>query len=191
MDTVRFNTELTDEEHYQVYLARNHEEDYCTIRDTARIMLRFFWGRSFHPFTVIRLENRPEFYDSVGVVKKYEEWFAMYKEDVRRINHDCPLRKDDKCYGKVYPFIHRQGVELLPVNQPPKVLATLDSIGFWKMRPNYSAGSHTDGSNWTLQVYYKGKYHEVSTDLQQHPIKQVCLRLLKLSGHPAKPDEIY
>ncbi|AII52485.1 hypothetical protein N008_10925 [Hymenobacter sp. APR13] len=191
IDTVRFNTELTDEQRRQVFYVRNHEEDYLTIRDTSRIMLRFFWSRSFHPFTVVRLENRPEFYDSAGVVKKYEEWFATYKQDIRRINHDCPTRKDDRCYGKVLPFVHRQGVEILPVNQRPPLLALLDSIGFWQMRPVYSAGAHTDGSNWTLQVYYKGKYHEVSTDLQRHPIKLVCLRLLKLSKYPAKPDEIY
>jgi len=42
-----------------------------------------------------------------------------------------------------------------------------------------------------LQVYYHGKYHEVSTDMDKHPIKLICLRMLKLSGYKPKLEEIY
>lgn len=189
MDTVRFNSKLTDKQRQQVYLARNNEEDYTKLRDTARIMLRFFWWRAFDPYVVVRLENRPEIYDSSRVRRIYQEWFALYKEDISRLNHDCPVRINERCTGKPYPFVHQQHVELLPVNKTPAILKMLDSIGFWKMKPVYQAGPHTDGSDWMLEVYYKGKYKQVSTDRQQHPLKAVCLRLLQLSGY--KPKRVY
>ncbi|GAA4382709.1 hypothetical protein GCM10023186_23340 [Hymenobacter koreensis] len=191
MDTVRFNTKLTPEQRAQVFYKRNYEEDYRELRDTSRVVLRFFWWRAFDPFVIVRLENRLELQDSASTWKRYEEWFATYKEDISRLNHDCPVRKNGKCYGKPHPFIHRQGVQILPVNQTPALLAALDSMDFWNMRKEYPADAHTDGSNWTLQVYYKGKYREVTTNRERHPIKSVCLRLLKLSGYPVKPERIY
>ena len=193
MDTVRFNSKLTAEQRTQVFYKRNFEEDYQKINDTTRIALRFFWWRSFHPYTVIRLENRPEVEidTSTGKRNTYTEWFATYKIDVQRLNHDCPERRGSRCYGKVRPFIWQQNVSLLPANRTPSVIATLDSIGFWGMKADYLDAPHTDGSNWTLQVYRHGKFHEVSTDMQNHPIKRVCLQMLKLSGYKLKKEEIY
>lgn len=191
IDTVRFNSKLTDTQRKQVYFARNNEENYKTLTDTNRIMLRFYWYRSFHPYVVVRLENRPEVYDANGARKIYAEWFALYKEDISRLNHDCPVRINDKCAGKPYPFVHQEHVELLKVNHTPAILSELDSIGFWKMKSLYEAGPHTDGSSWTLEVYYKGKYKQVSTDQERNPIKGICLKMLKLSAYNVKPDEIY
>jgi len=193
IDTVRFNDNLTPEQSKQVYYKRNFEEDYKQIEDTARVALRFFWYRSFHPYTVVRIENRPENYmaDSSGKQAVYTEWFAVYKINIQRLNHDCPARKGDKCSGKVRPYLWQQNVNLLLVNKTPAIIAALDSIKFWNMKEVYASPAHTDGSNWTLQVYYHGKYHEVSTDMQSHPIKQICLRMLKLSGYKLKSREIY
>jgi hypothetical protein len=192
IDTVRFNSKLTDVQRKQVYLVRNNEEDYKMLSDTARIALRFFWWRAFHPYLVVRVENRPEVYDSSGVRKLYEEWFALSKEDITRLNHDCPVEKDDKCFGKPFPFVHQQKVALLKVNETPSVVKQLKDIGFWQMKSEYnSPGIHTDGSNWTLEVYYKGKYKSVSTDIPNESIKKVCLEMLKTSGYKIKPDEIY
>ena len=191
MDTGRFNTKLSEEQRQQVFYHRNNEEDYQTLQDTSRIALRFFWSRSFDPFVIIRLENRPEYYNSAGLNRRYEEWFAMYKEPIQRLNHDCPVRQNDRCSGRVAPYVHQQGVQILPVNQTPALLVALDSVGFWKMKPAYPAGPHTDGSNWTLQVYYKGKYKEVTTDLPDHPLKLICLRMIRLSKYPVKKDRIY
>ena len=191
IDTIRFNSKLTGEQRKQVYFARNNEENYKSLTDTNRVMLRFYWYRSFHPYVVVRLENRPEVYDSSGVRKIYTEWFALYKEDIPRLNGDCPVRINDKCTGKPYPFVHQEHVELLKVNYTPVILNALDSIGFWKMKPLYEAGPHTDGSNWTLEVYCKGKYKQVSTNQEQNPIKVICLKMLKMSGYSVKPDEIY
>ena len=166
IDTVRFNSNLTDAQRKQVYLVRNNEEDYEKLNDTARIALRFFWWRAFHPYLVVRIENRPEVYDSSGVRKLYEEWFALSKEDVARLNHDCPVRKGDKCFDKPFPFVHQQRVVLLKINEIPSVVKQLDAIKFWQMNSEYnSPGMHTDGSNWTLEVFYKGKYKAVSTDI--------------------------
>jgi len=193
MDTVRFNSNLTSEQREQVYYKRNFEENYKRIKDTTRVALRFFWWRSFHPYTVVRLENRPqvEINNSSGKRTVYTEWFATYKVDVQRLNRDCPERRGNKCYGEQRPFVWQQNVCVLPANKTPAVIAALDSIGFWQMKANYADASHTDGSNWTLQVYYHGRFQEVSTDMQTHPIKRICLRMLKLSGYKPKQDEIY
>ena len=185
IDTVRFNSKLTDAQRKQVYLVRNNEESYKTLTDTNRIMLRFYWYRSFHPYVVVRLKNRPEVYDSSGVRKIYTEWFALYKEDISRLNHDCPVRIKNRCTGKPYPFVHQKHVELLKVNHTPVVLNALDSIGFWEMKPSYEEGPHTDGSSWTLEVYYKGKYKQVLTDQEQNPIKGICLKMLELEQFPS------
>lgn len=193
MDTVRFNTKLTAEQSAQVFYKRNNEENYRDLHDTARVALRFFWWRAFHPFVIVRVENRPEIWDSAGVRKVYEEWFATYKQGVSRLNHDCPVRQNDQCSGKPLPFVHRQGVEILPVNQPPPLLAVLDSVDFWHLPADTATEAHTDGSSWTLQVYYKGRYRELSTNTTaaNHPLKRICRRMIKLSGYPVKPNEIY
>lgn len=193
IDTVRFNDNLTPEQRKQVYYKRNFEENYKQIEDTTRVALRFFWYRSFHPYTVVKLENRPqgEVDDSTKKIITYAEWFATYKIDVPRLNRDCPVRRNGKCYGDLRPFVWQQNVNVLPPNKTPALIAALDSIGFWRMKAQYLSGPHTDGSNWTLEVYYRGKYHEVSTDMQSHPIKQICLRMLKLSGYKLKSREIY
>lgn len=192
-DTVRFNSELTPDQKAQLFYKRNYEEDYRTLHDTARVALRFFWWRAFHPFVIIRIENRPQVWDSAGVRKVYEEWFATYKQDVARLNNDCPVRKNDRCFGKPLPFVHRQGVEILPVNCQPALLAMLDSVDFWHLPADTTKEAHTDGSNWTLQVYYKGRYRELSTNTTaaRHPLKSICRRMIKLSGYLVKPDEIY
>ena len=191
-DTVRFNSNLTDAQRKQVYLVRNNEEDYEKLNDTARIALRFFWWRAFHPYLVVRVENRPEVYDSSGVRKLYEEWFALSKENVARLNHDCSVRKGDKCFDKPFPFVHQQRVALLKINEMPSVVKQLDAIKFWQMNSEYnSPGIHTDGSNWTLEVFYKGKYKVVSTDIPNESIKKICLEMLKASGYKTKSDEIY
>jgi hypothetical protein len=191
IDTVRFNTELTDEQQKLVYLTRNNEEDYELLKDTNRVALRFFWWRAFHPYVVVRLENRPELHYSGGKLKVYEEWFALYKENVQRLNHDCPMQIDDKCYGKPYPFVHQQNINILKVNEVPQVVAKLADSGFWDMKSEYMSGLHTDGSSWTLEVYSKGKYKQVTTDLEQHPIKSICLEMLRLTGKKVEPKYIY
>ena len=190
IDTVRFNSNLTDEQRKQVYFARNNEEDYEKLTDTSRIMFRFYWYRSFHPYVIVRLENKPELYDSSGVNKTYTEWFALYKEDISRLNHDYPVRLNDKCSGKPYPFVNEEHGVLLKANHIPSVINALDSIGFWKMKPLYEAEPHTDGSSWTLEVYYMGKYKQVSTDQKRNPIKSICLKMLKLSAYNVKPNKI-
>ena len=192
IDTVRFNSNLTDAQRKQVYLIRNNEEDYEKLTDTARVALRFFWWRAFHPYVVVRVENRPEIRDSSGVRKLYEEWFALYKEDILRLNHDCPIEKDGKCFGKPLPFIHQQHVVLLKVNEMPHIVKELSALGFWQMKPAYNPGPpSTDGSSWTLEVFYKGKYKEVTTDMPNEPIKKLCLEMLKMSGYKPKANEIY
>jgi len=192
IDTVRFNSNLTVAQGRQVYLVRNNEEDYEKLTDTARIALRFSWWRAFHPYIVVRVENRPEVYDSSGVRKLYEEWFALSKENIMRLNHDCPVRRGDKCFGKPFPFVHQQKVVLLKTNETPSVVKQLDAMGFWQMKSEYnSPGIHTDGSNWTLEVFYKGKYKVVTTDIPNESIKQLCLEMLKMSGYKLKANEIY
>ena len=192
IDTVRFNSNLTHVQRKQVYLVRNNEEDYEKLTDTARIALRFFWWRAFHPYVVVRVENRPEIRDSSGVRKLYEEWFALYKEDISRLNHDCPVEKGDRCFGKPFPFIHQQHVVLLGHNAVPHIIEELGASGFWQMKPVHSAGPpSTDGSSWTLEVFYKGKHKEVTTDMPNEPIKKICLEMVKMSGFEPKPDEIY
>lgn len=192
VDTVRFDSNLTKAQRKQVYLVRNNEEDYEKLKDTSRIALRFFWWRAFHPYLVVRVENRPEVYGSNGVNKLYEEWFALSKEDITRLNHDCPINKNDKCFGKPFPFVHKQNVVLLKANEIPMVVKQLDDIKFWQMKSVYnSPGFHTDGSSWTLEVFYKGKYKIVTTDIPNESIKKICLKMLKSSGYKVKPDEIY
>ena len=192
IDTVRFNSNLTDAQQREVCLIRNNEEDYEKLTDTARIALRFFWWRAFHPYMVVRVENRPEIRDSSGVRKLYEEWFALYKEDISRLNHDCPVEKDGKCFGKSLPFTHQQNVVLLNVNEIPNIVKELDAMRFWQMKPSYnSIAPHTDGSNWTLEVFYKGKYKVVTTDIPNKSIKRLCLEMLKMSGYKPKTNEIY
>ena len=79
----------------------------------------------------------------------------------------------------------------MPVNKIPTIIHKLDAVGFWQMKPAYSQGSHTDGSHWNLEVYYKGRYKQVSVDLAEHPVKEICLEMLKLSGKKLDPKEIY
>ena len=192
IDTVRFNSNLTKGQWQQVYLVRNNEEDYERLADTARIALRFSWWRAFHPYVVIRVENRPEVYDSSGVRKLHEEWFALSKENIMRLNHDCPIRRGDKCFGKPFPFVHQQKLTLLKVNEMPSVVKRLEAIRFWQMKSEYnSPGVQTDGSNWTLEVSYKGRYKVVSTDIPNKLIKEICLEMLKASGYKPKANEIY
>ena len=191
IDTVRFNSNLTDEQQKLVYLTRNNEESYELLKDTNRVALRFFWWRAFHPYVVVRIENRLEISESGGVRRRYEEWFAVYKENIMRLNHDCPVQVNNKCFGKPYPFVHQQRVALLKPNQTPEIIAKLEQSGFWNMKPVYEADAHTDGSSWTLEVYSKGRYKVVTTDLQQHPIKKVCLEMLKLTGKKVDLKEIY
>ena len=192
IDTVRFNSNLTHVQRKQVYLVRNNEEDYEKLTDTARIALRFFWWRAFHPCVVVRVENRPEIRDSSGVRKLYEEWFAPYKEDISRLNHDYPVEKGDRCFGKPFPFIHQQHVVLLGHNEVPHIIEELGASGFWQMKPVHSAGPpSTDGSSWTLEVFYKGKHKEITTNMPNEPIKKICLEMVKMSGFEPKPDEIY
>ncbi len=59
------------------------------------------------------------------------------------------------------------------------------------MKPEYNRGIHTDGSNWILEVYYKGRYKQVEVDLSAHPVKDVCLEMLRLTGKKLDPKEIY
>ena len=78
------------------------------------------------------------------------------------------------------------------INEMPSVVKHLDAIKFWQMNSEYnSPGIHTDGSNWTLEVFYKGKYKVVSTDIPNEPIKKICSEMLKASGYKTKSDEIY
>ena len=192
VDTVRFNSSLTDVQRKQVYSVRNNEEDYEKLTDTARIALRFFWWRAFHPHVVVRVENRPEIRDSSGVRKLYEEWFALYKVDISRLNHDCPVEKNGKCFGKPFPFIYQQHVVLLKPNAVPYIIKELSAIGFWHMKPVHNPRPpSTDGSSWTLEVFYKGKYKEVTTDMPNEPIKKLCLEMVKMSGYKPKPNEVY
>lgn len=191
VDTVRFNSNLTDKQWGQVYFARNNEENYENLTDTARIALRFSWYRSFHHYVVVRVENRPEIRDSSGTRKLYEEWFALYKENVSRLNHDCPVKKGERCFGKPFPYVHQQQVGLLETNKTPPVVQKLEVMKFWQMQRNYNSGPHTDGSDWTLEVYYKGKYKVVSVDVKNHPVKDLCLEMLKLTGYKIKKNEVY
>ena len=192
IDTVRFNSNLTEAQSKQVYFVRNNEEDYEKLTDTARIALRFSWWRAFHPYMVVSIENRPEIRDSSGVRKLYEEWFALYKQDITRLNHDCPVEKDGKCFGKPLPFIHQQNVILLKSNEVPQIIKELDAMGFWQMKPTYNSQvSHIDGSDWTLEVFYKGKYKLVTTNIPNKSIKRLCLEMLKMSGYKPKANEIY
>lgn len=194
IDTIRFSTKLTDCQMHQVFYRRNFEEDYSKIEDTSRVALRFIWWRSFHGLTIVRLENRPTIAFIDGNIRKrkiWQEWFATYKTDIQSLNHDYTIWAKDKRSGKIPPFVFQQHVEKLPVNKIPTAVQLLDSIKFWNMKPIDSAPAHTDGSYWTLQVYRNGKYHEVSTDKSDHALKSVCIQLLKLSKHPATPDEIY
>lgn len=191
IDTVRFNSNLNSKQWGQVYFARNNEEDYEKLTDTARIALRFSWYRSFHHYVVVRVENRPEIYDSNGTRKLNEEWFALYKEDISRLNHDCPVRKGERCFGKPFPHMHQQQVALLETNKMPLVVQKLEAIKFWQMQHKYMSGPHTDGSDWTLEVYYKGKYKAISVDVKNYPVKDLCLEMLKLTGYKIKKDEVY
>ncbi|WP_375416402.1 hypothetical protein [uncultured Hymenobacter sp.] len=191
IDTVRFNNKLTDRQQKLVYLVRNNEEDYEKLKDTNRVALRFFWWRAFNPYVVVRVENRPQIYDSSGVRKLYQEWFALYKEDITQLNDDCPVRKENKCFGKPFPFVHQQQVAILPLNETTAIINKLNTIGFWQMKPEYNRGIHTDGSNWILEVYYKGRYKQVEVDLSAHPVKDVCLEMLRLTGKKLDPKEIY
>ena len=193
IDTVHYDnsSKLNHEQSNEVFFIRHNEENYQKLTDTARIALRFSWYRALHPTVTVRVENRPEIYDSSGVRKVYQEWFALYKEDIVRLNHDCPIRKGDKCYGKPFPFVHQQQVVVLTANKIPSIVQKLDAIGFWKMKPVYSRGPHGDGSNWNLEVYYKGRYKQVSIDLPVHPVKDVCLEMLNLTGKKLDPKEIY
>ncbi|UOQ81144.1 hypothetical protein [Hymenobacter sp. 5414T-23] len=194
IDTVRFNNKLTNCQKRQVFLRRNFEEDYSKIEDTTRIALRFIWWRSFHGLAIIRLENRPTiaFSDSGNIKREvWQEWFATYKTDIQSLNKDFTFWVSGKPGGKIPPFVFQQHVERLPTNKTPTVIQLLDTVGFWDMKPVYPAPSHTDGSYWTLEVYRNGKYHEVSTDLKSHPVKSICLQLIKISKHPATPEEIY
>lgn len=191
VDTVHFNSTLTDKQWGQVYFARNNEEDYEKLTDTTRIALRFSWYRSFHHYVVVRIENRPEIRDSSGTRKLYEEWFALYKENLSRLNHDCPVKKGEKCFGKPFPYVHQQQVALLETNKTPLVVKKLKAMKFWQMQRNYSTGPHADGSDWTLEVYYKGKYKVVSVDVEKHPVKDLCLEMLRLTGYKIKKNEVY
>jgi hypothetical protein len=191
IDTVHFNTTLNKEQQRQVFFVRNNEEDLRKLTDTARIVLRFSWWRAFHPAVNVRIENRPQIWDSSGTQKLYEEWFALYKENIQRLNDHCPIDKDGKCFGKQLNYIYQQHVALLPSNHKPAILAKLDSIGFWKMHSYYPDSPNTDGSNWNLEVYYKGKYKAVTTDKQQHPIKNICLEMLRMSEYKIKKGEVY
>ena len=192
IDTVRFNSKLTSEQSKQVYLVRNNEEDYEKLTDTARVALRFSWWRAFNPYLVVRVENRPEIRDSSGVRRLYEEWFALYKEDIRRLNHDCPVEENGKCSGKALPFVHQQNIVLLKANQAPHVVSELNALGFWQMKSEYnSPGIQTDGSSWTLEVFYKGKYKVVTTDIPNDSIKRLCLEMLRMSGYKPKTNQIY
>ena len=191
IDTVRFNSNLTQAQWQQVYFVRNNEEDYEKLTDTARIALRFSWWRAFHHYVVVRVENRPEIRDSSGVRNLYEEWFALYKENIQRLNHDCPVQKDGKCFGRPLPYVHQQNVVLLKENVMPHVVGELNAIGFWQMKPVNNSPPHTDGSSWTLEVFYKGKYKVVTTDMPNEPFKKLCLEMVKMSGYKPKPEEIY
>lgn len=191
IDTVRFNTPLTEEQSRQVYFVRNNEEDLRKLTDTARVILRFSWWRAFHPAVNARVENRPQIRDSSGVRRLYQEWFALCKENIQRLNDHCPVEIDGKCSGQQLTHLYQQHVVLLPVNQQPKILAELNDAGFWQMDSANFDTPHTDGSSWNLEVYYKGKYKSVTTDKQQHPIKKLCLEILKLSEYPIKKEEIY
>lgn len=191
IDTVRFNSNLTEAQRQQVYFVRNNEEDYEKLTDTARIALRFSWWRAFHPYVVVRVENRPEIRDSSGVHKLYEEWLALYKENITRLNHDCPVQKDGKCFGKPLPFLHQQNVVMLKANEVPHIVRQLDAMGFWQMKPAYESGPHTDGSSWTLEVFYKGRYKVVTTNIPNDSVKQLCLEMLRISNYKAKANEIY
>jgi hypothetical protein len=191
VDTVHFNTPLSEEQQRQVFFVRNNEEDLRKLTDTARIVMRFSWWRAFHPAVNVRVENRPQVWDSSGTRRLYEEWFALYKENIQRLNGHCPVEKDGKCYGKQLHSIYQQHVVLLPSNQTPKILARLDSIGFWKMNAYYPDAPHTDGSSWNLEVYYKGRYKAVTTDRSEHPIKEICLQMLRMSEYKTKKNEVY
>ena len=65
-------------------------------------------------------------------------------------------------------------------------------MGFWQMKPSYnSIVPHTDGSDWTLEIFYKGKYKTVTTNIPNKSIKRLCLEMLKVSGYKPKANEIY
>lgn len=193
IDTIRFQNSLTQCQARQVYYRKFFEEDYRRIDDTARVALRFTWDRSFHEPVIIRLENRAtiRLSDSTSRREVWQEWFATYKANIRKLNRDFVVQKGNRRLGKVPPFVFQQSVQVLPVNETPTIIAALDSIGFWQMKTSYPAPLHTDGSSWMLEVYRNGRYHEVSTDMQEHPIKEICLQLIRLSKYPATPDEIY
>ena len=191
VDTVHFNTPLSEEQQMQVFFVRNNEEDLRKLTDTSRVVMRFSWWRAFHPAVNVRVENRPQLRDSSGTYKSYAEWFALYKENIQRLSGHCPVEKDGKCSGQQLPNLYQQHVVILPANHTPTLLKKLDSIGFWKMKQYYPDLPHTDGSSWNLEVYYKGKYNHVTTDRQQHPIKEICLEMLKMSEYKTKKGEVY
>ena len=80
---------------------------------------------------------------------------------------------------------------MLKANEAPHIISQLDTMGFWQMKSAYETGLHTDGSSWVLEVFYKGKYKVVTTDIPNDSIKQLCLEMLKISNYKIKANEIY
>jgi len=161
------------------WLKKNYEENIEEISDTNRIIIRLNWYRSFHPFTIIRIENFPEILgDSTRQIIHADQFIIskVYRDDVNN-------------YESSRPFLFEQHNTKISDEELRRLMDVINKNDFWNQKSDLIL--QTDGSNWELEMYIKGKYHMVSSNKVNPLIKNIGLEMIKLSGLKLKQEEIY
>ncbi|WP_295938634.1 hypothetical protein [uncultured Alistipes sp.] len=134
-------------------------------QDATESQVRFLWLRSFDDPVSIRLEKKNGkatlYWKSINRNGAYEPG-KMTKNRKRRIT----------------------------LQQCEDYIALLEKAGYFGMKTIYEEELGNDGASWVLEANIDGKYHIVERWCGAE-IKNLCLRLLKLTKMKIREDDIY
>jgi hypothetical protein len=165
-------------EWYSRHLKNYYEPVLCD--SMTKNIIRFTWLRSFHGTVVIGLEK------NVDSVRLY--WKAPYGKGGDKFGKKPKVPDGKGGYIDVDIFINES--KTLTNKEWQDITVSLDSIDFWKLPATDNSVMGFDGAQWILERKEPGKYHFVDR-WSGGAIKNVCLKLLKLTDLEIKQSDIY
>lgn len=159
------------------WLSKNYEESIVQISDTNRVVFRLNWWRAFHPYVIIRIENFPQQVQDSLYVEQYAV-SKVYRDELNDYSSLAPR-----------PYLFEQKNCKVSNAELEGLIALANKVNIWNVKSDKVI--QTDGSNWELEIYMKGKYHLVSSNSVSPAIKEIGQEMIELSCLKLKKEEIY
>jgi hypothetical protein len=153
---------------YAIYLRTMSEPSlYLASHDSAVVVYRFLWLRTFHHPIVVRLSVRSNGSGALTVLQTSGS--GGFRTGTVTVNRTVEVS----------------------TQQVQGFLQLLQKLDFWSL-PTEGGPPGLDGAEWILEGVEHGKYHiVVRWSPEKGDFRKACFRLLSLSGLRVDPKEVY